>query len=103
MQYMVGIAFGIVAMLGFGIVDIFLALASKANGHVRAAFLFFVVMCIGSIISAFWLFTPNNFTLEVIVLLVATGIVSFIGFASFSKGFEVGNVSMLRLSQAAGA
>ncbi len=95
MQYLTGITFGTVALLGYGLDNIALAFASKKYGSVRTASMFFMMVAAMSIIPAIFLFSFNNLGFYNALLVLVTGIVSFIAFVSFVKGFEVGNVSVV--------
>ena len=95
MQYLTGITFGTVALLGYGLDNIALAFASKKYGSVRTASMFFMMVAAMSIIPAIFLFSFNNLGFYNALLVLVTGIVSFMAFVSFVKGFEVGNVSVV--------
>lgn len=95
MQYLAGIAFGILALCGYGLGNIAMAIASKKYGTIKTAFLFFLVVVAAAVIPAIFLFSFNNFTPYLDLLILFAGVISFIGIISFIKGLEVGNVSIV--------
>jgi uncharacterized membrane protein len=93
MQYLMGIAFGAVALIGYGLDNVALAFTSKKYGFIRTSLMFFLMITIMSAIPALFLFNPKSISAYGILLALVAGAVSFVAFLSFAKGFEVGNVS----------
>jgi drug/metabolite transporter (DMT)-like permease len=94
-NFLLSIIFGLVAMLGWGVGDIFPALASRKIGALKT---YFWTRIVGlSLASLYFFKTQESFPLELgfILPLVLAGILDFIGSVSFFKGFNLGQVSIV--------
>ncbi len=91
----IGIVFGIFAMIGFGVQDFLIAKMSKQIGSFRTSLWYILLSFVIFIILALFLFSYNSINLFTIILLLLTGFVLVMAILSFTKGLEVGNISII--------
>lgn len=82
-------------MISFGVQDFLMAKISKSIGSFRTSLWFVSLTFIVFILLAFFLFTYQNIALFVIAVLIITGLVSVTSILSFTKGLEIGNISVV--------
>lgn len=94
-DFLIGIIFGIFTMISFGVQDFLMAKISRYIGSFRTSLWFVLLSFVVFIILALFLFTDSGINPFMIVLLIATGFVSVTAILSFTKGLEIGNISII--------
>jgi len=95
MSVSLGIIFGIVAMLGWGIADFFVANAVRKS-RVTQALLWINMISFFILFTIFLLFFRlPALPMGTIVFLLITSLLAFISIMAFYKGLQVGNVSVV--------
>jgi drug/metabolite transporter (DMT)-like permease len=93
--FSLGIVFGLIGMLGWGVGDFVAAKLSRRSGNLRS--LLWVYVYSIPILVGYLFFSKSTFhiTVTALVLTLITGVLHTIGGLSFYRGFEVGKVSLV--------
>jgi len=95
MTISLGILFGIIAMLGWGIADFFIAKAVRKTSVIKT---FFWSQIIGLLFYLPFIYIFLNFpifSLNTIILIIISGLIGFVSLLAFYKGLQVGYVSVI--------
>lgn len=95
MDIPLGVLFGILSMLAWGIGDFFLAKVSKITNPLRIAFWNQVIGVAFLTIPLIFFFEPKTFTPWILLSLVIVSILNLSGFLTFCKAFRIGPVSIV--------
>ncbi len=93
--FLIGVLFGIFTMISFGVQDFLMAKISRHIGSFRTSLWFVLLSFIVFIVLALFLFTGSGIDPFMVILLIITGFVSVTAILSFTKGLEIGNVSII--------
>ena len=95
MSFPVGIGLGVVSMLVLGFQTYIMAKASRRIGPLRTSLWYQAVSLGILLLLSFFLFSYGGLTWLTLPVLVLNGIVSVAGILAFTKGLEVGRVSVV--------
>ncbi len=95
MNSIIGILFGISAMLGFGFESFLLVKISRKIGAFRAVLWMEIFLVIMFAVLAIFLFNYKSIGIFTIALIILTAIIDMAGLFAYSKGLQVGNVSIV--------
>lgn len=90
-----GILFGVLSLTGFGISDFFTAKSARKIGPLKTILWFQVLLLLMILALSPFLFKWPVITLYDAILIGVSVIASIAGMLSFSKGMQVGNVSLV--------
>ncbi len=91
----IGLAFGIISMLGFGFQDYLMAKVSKNINPFKTTFWLESIVLVLLLILSIFFYTYSTISIQTAALLVLTGIVGMVALFSFNKGFEVGQIAVI--------
>lgn len=90
-----GIIFGLISMIGWGVGDYTIALASRKIGSVQALFYNYLLGSVILILFALVMKFPFNLTVETFLFSLAAGILHVIAAFLYYKGLVVGKISLV--------
>ncbi len=95
MNSIIGILFGVVSMFGFGFQNFFQVKLVKKYGPFRFSLWLLGIATIMILIFAPFLYNYSPLSLFIISIILLTAIFDFIGIFAFTKGQQVGNLSVV--------
>ncbi len=95
LNFVLGLILSIISMVGFGLNNYFMAKSSRKIGPFKTTLWFQAVSLIILILLSTFLFTYTNMQLITLAIILITGVISVVGIFAFTKGLEVGNVSLV--------
>ncbi|MBN2881133.1 DMT family transporter [Candidatus Woesearchaeota archaeon] len=91
----IGILFGIVAMLGYGLSDFFIAMAVKKTNPIKSFFIEMIFIVALVFPFCFWFFEAQHINLKYILIVLGESAIGVVAFLGFLKALEIGKVSII--------
>lgn len=95
MSLAIGLLFGISSMLGYGICNYLLAVASRRIGALKTALWYQFIGLAVLMILAVFLLNYNGMSAPTLGLAALAGLIGIVSIVSYSKGMEVGSVPVV--------
>lgn len=93
---MISILFALISYVGWGIGDIFLAIASRKIGGYSSAFWTYIIgIIIGSMVAPFYFYELYSLTLPIFIINIFLGILIISGWVTYNEALQIGNASMV--------
>ncbi len=95
MAISLGILFGIIAMISWGVADFFVAKAVRKGSVFKILLWVQIVIVVSFLLISPWLIKFQNITLNLIALTLITAFIGVVSLLAFYKGMQVGYVSIV--------
>jgi transporter family protein len=95
MYQLLGIVFGVVALVFYGVSDFYVVKASRRIGAFRTTLWFMTLNLLLLLALGTFLFKFQGVDLTTVMIVLITALISVIGWLSFANGLRVGNASIV--------